>query len=88
MSQCPMRLHLWSTPLNKTFGVEIAFVMVFSDACDDVLDRVVDQATYMSVLVICMRKTFLPFLPLKRHYACGRETSSYFDVHPYSYFLP
>ena len=77
-----------ASPLNEIFGVEIAFVMVFSDACNDVSDKVVDQATYTSVLVICMQMTFLPFLPLERHCACGGGTSSYFDVHPYSYFLP
>ena len=28
--------------------------MVFLDACDDVSDRVVDQANYTIVLIICM----------------------------------
>ena len=57
----------------------MTFVMVLSNACDDVLDRVVDQATYESVLVICERSChmrvfssyacgglFLPFLSLER----------------------
>ena len=31
-----------ASPLDENLGVEIAFVMVFSDTCDDVSDRVVD----------------------------------------------
>ena len=36
---------LRASPLDETLRVEIAFVMVFLDACDDVSDRVVDQTT-------------------------------------------
>ena len=75
---------LGASPLYEIFGVEILFVMVFSDACEDVLNRVVDQATYSSILVICIQRTFLP---LERHCACEGGTSSYFDAHSYSYFL-
>ena len=49
------------SPLDENLGIEISFVMVFSDACDDVSNRVVDQATYSSIFVICMQNTFLPF---------------------------
>ena len=34
---------LGASPLDETLTVEIAFVLVFSNACDDVLDRMVDQ---------------------------------------------
>ena len=37
---------LGAFPLNEILGIDIAFVMVFSDACDDISDRVVDQAIY------------------------------------------
>ena len=76
---------LGASLLDETLGVEIAFVMVLSNAGDDISDRVVDQATYTVVLVICMWSTFLP---LERHYACEGGSSSYFDVHPYYYFHP
>ena len=53
----------------------MTFVMVFLDACDDILDRVAEQATYASVLVICIRMTFfLPFLPLEKCCTCGGGT--------------
>ena len=39
--------------------------MAFLDPCDDVLDIVVDQGTYMIVLNTYMQRTFLLFLPLK-----------------------
>ena len=58
-----------ASPLDENLRVKMAFVMVFSDACDDVSNRVVDHATYMIILVICMRRTFLPFLLLERCYA-------------------
>ena len=32
-------------PLHETLGVKIAFVIVFLDACDNVSDRAIDQAT-------------------------------------------
>ena len=40
--------------------------MVFLDVCEHVSDRMVDQATYAIILVICMERTFLHFLPLER----------------------
>ena len=62
----------------------MTFVMVLSDACDDVSYRMVDHATYVNILVIYIRRTFFT---LERCCACEGGTSSYFDVHAYSYFL-
>ena len=45
--------------------------MVFLDACDDLSNRVIDHATYAIILVICMQRTFLPFLPLERRCRCS-----------------
>ena len=40
--------------LDENLGVKMTFVMVLSDACDDVSDKVVGQTTYASALVIYM----------------------------------
>ena len=53
---------LGASPLDENFEINMAFVMVLSDACDNISDRMVDQATYASILVICMQRTFLTFL--------------------------
>ena len=58
-SRVPVNLQdfiLGASPLDENLEVETTFIMVFSDTCDDVSDRVVDQATYKSVLIICIRR--------------------------------
>ena len=47
--------------LDENLRMEMTFVMVFSNEWDDISDKVVDQATYAIVLVICMWMTFLTF---------------------------
>ena len=50
---------------SKSSMASVSFWTIFMfllDAYDDVSDKVVDQATYISVLSICMQKTLLTFL--------------------------
>ena len=56
-----------ASSIGENLIVEMTFVMVFSDACNIISDKVVDQASYSSVLVICMKRTFLHLLPWSKY---------------------
>ena len=69
--------------LNETLKIEFSICYGLFYACDDISDRVVDEATYVIILVISIQRTFLT-LEKRWHI----KSSSLFGVHLYPYFLP